>query len=129
MFGWFRRKNRTMRTPNRDAPPRPIRCPARLHNGQCLACEAPEAEAPELLAPLTDGNSTTYFVRQPQTPEEVEHACNAISVCCVADLRYGGTDRSIINQLGNNPLMCDYIIKAGELVRSDQAPIDEPDGR
>ena len=92
MFGWFRKK--------RSEPPRPRRCPLNAPGpfyttGQCLACEAPEDEAPDLLAPLTGGNYTTYFVRQPRTPEEVERACNAIRVCCVMDLRYGGTDRAI----------------------------------
>jgi hypothetical protein len=82
--------------------------------GQCLACEAPEAEAPELLAPLTDGNWDTYFVRQPETQEEVEHACTAIEVCCVTALRYGGTDQSIIHRLGNNPVYSDYIVVRGK---------------
>jgi hypothetical protein len=35
--------------------------------GGCTACGAPEAEAPTLLAPLTDDNLDTYFVRQPET--------------------------------------------------------------
>lgn len=86
--------------------------------GDCLQCEAPEAEAPELLAPLNDDNLNTYFVRQPYTAVETEHACNAIRVCCVCALRYGGTDRSIITKLGNNPEHSDYILDgAGALVR------------
>ena len=40
--------------------------------GQCLACGTPEAEAPMLLAPLAADNWDTYFVRQPETLEEVE---------------------------------------------------------
>ena len=31
--------------------------------GDCMQCEAPEAEAPELLAPLNDENPDTFFVR------------------------------------------------------------------
>lgn len=77
--------------------------------GDCLFCEAPEAEAPELLAPLTNDNMHTYFVRQPSTPAEIEHACMALRVCCVAALRYGGKDRSIIERLNNDPEYCDYI--------------------
>ncbi len=76
----------------------------------CLQCEAPEHEAPELLAPLNDDNLNTYFIRQPTTQEETERACNALRVCCVAALRYGGTDRGIIQRLGNSPEYCDYII-------------------
>jgi hypothetical protein len=80
--------------------------------GDCLSCEAPELEAPDLLAPLSLENMDTYFVRQPATPEEVANACMAARVCCVAALRYGGRDRSIINQLQNNPELCDYIQSA-----------------
>src|SRR4051794_16449455 len=64
--------------------------------GDCLACEAPEHEAPELLAPLNDRNYDTYFVRQPGCADEIEHACRALEVCCVAALRYGGKNRAII---------------------------------
>jgi hypothetical protein len=32
----------------------------------------PEVVAPSLLAEINDGNSDTYFARQPESPEEVE---------------------------------------------------------
>ena len=84
--------------------------------GNCLQCEAPEHEAPELLADLNEVNLDTYFVRQPQGESETEQACNAIRVCCVCALRYGGTDRSIIAKLENNPDYCDYVVRDnGEL--------------
>jgi len=76
----------------------------------CLQCEAPEAEAPELLAPLSDENLDTYFVRQPESDAEVARACMAARVCCTAALRYGGKNRSIIQQLQNSPELCDYFI-------------------
>jgi uncharacterized protein (TIGR02996 family) len=93
----------------------PGRCPLNVVGpfytcGQCLACEAPENEAPDLLAELNRGNSTTYFVRQPQTAAEIERACSAAVVCCVADVRYGGTDPKIITRLGNDPLYCDHLL-------------------
>jgi uncharacterized protein (TIGR02996 family) len=78
--------------------------------GDCLFCGAPEAEALDLLAELDLGNNTTYFVRQPRTTAEIERACQAAMVCCVADLRYGGTDPKIIKRLGNDPLYCDYFL-------------------
>ncbi len=83
---------------------RPERCPLTAAGpfytcGQCLACEAPEVEAPDLLAPLGVHNQTTYFVRQPETSSEIERACSAMQVCCVGDLRYGGTDPKIITML------------------------------
>jgi uncharacterized protein (TIGR02996 family) len=94
----------------------PRRCPLNVIGpfytcGDCLACEAPEGEAPDLLAELGAGNSTTYFVRQPRTVAEIERACNAAFVCCVADVRYGGTDPKIITRLGNDPLYCDHLLE------------------
>ena len=78
--------------------------------GDCLACDAPESEAPDLLAPLSIENTDTYFVKQPQTDEEVERACRAMEVCCVAALRYGGKDEEIIKRLGNNADYCDFLL-------------------
>ena len=81
--------------------------------GGCLACGAPEYEAPELMSTLDDDNWETYFVRQPETPEEVEHACRAIEVCCLATLRYGGRDPAVIRRLGNRPEYCDHLLTDG----------------
>ena len=86
-----------------------------IWSNHCLACALPEAEAPELLAVLDDNNLNTYFVRQPETPEEIGHAISAALVCCTTALRYGGKDKSIIDRLGNNPAYCDYIDREGVL--------------
>jgi hypothetical protein len=129
MFGWFRRwKNRirVLEGESGSVHHHPKRCPFNAPGpfytmGGCLACEAPEAEAPDLLAPLTGGNATTYFMRQPETSEETERACRAIEVCCVMDLRYGGTDRAIIKRLGNNPAASDFVIQDDSLVLGNEA--------
>src|SRR5688572_29965821 len=81
--------------------------------GGCAACGAPEAEAPELLAPLDDENFETYFIRQPETPAEIEQACRALEVCCLVTLRYGGQDPSIIRRLGNRSEYCDHLLPGG----------------
>gem|GEM_PF-4238285 len=87
--------------------------------GDCLWCGAPEAEAPTLLAPLDDSNLDTYFVRQPESSEEVDQAINAMKVCCVDALRYGGRDKKIISKLDNDPAWCDYVMtEKGSLVRT-----------
>lgn len=78
--------------------------------GECMSCGTPEIMAPELLAPLDDTNSETFFLKQPETPEEIEHACQAIEVCCADALRYGGKDPAIIERLGNNPNCCDHLL-------------------
>jgi hypothetical protein len=73
----------------------------------CLACMLPEGEAPTLLN-ADEEEYETFFIRQPQTPEEIEQACCAIEVCCTEALRYGGKDKAIIKRLGNKPAYCDY---------------------
>lgn len=78
--------------------------------GDCMACGAPELEAPHLLAALVGDNYDTYFVRQPATPDEVEQACRALESCCVGALRYGGQDPLIIQRLGNDPGYCDHLL-------------------
>jgi hypothetical protein len=78
--------------------------------GECLWCGAPELEAPELLHPLTDEDLETYFVRQPATPAEVEHACRVASVCCTTSIRYGGRDAAVIRRLGNTGEYCDFVV-------------------
>lgn len=62
----------------------------------CTLCGAPEVEAHGLMANSDEG---CYFIRQPQTEEEIEHAINAITVSCVSAVRYGGTDQKIIKKL------------------------------
>ena len=81
--------------------------------GGCTACGAPEEAAPDLLAPLSDDNYHTYFVRQPVTVEEIERACHAAEVCCVSALRYAGTDPAIIRRLGNRSEFCNHLLPGG----------------
>lgn len=84
--------------------------------GDCLWCGAPEAEAPTLYAPFDETYTETHFVRQPSTPEETKEAIASALFCCVGAIRYGGRDREIISQLGNNPRYCDYsTTECGEL--------------
>ena len=91
--------------------------------GDCMACGAPEAEAPELFAPLEGENYETYFLRQPASPTEVERCCKAAAACCLSAVRYGGRMRAIIRALGNNPDVCDYIVAWwGGVVRAWPAP-------
>ena len=81
--------------------------------GDCMACGAPEAEAPDLFSPLTDEDLETYFARQPTTPEDVISACRAARACCVSAVRYAGRDPAIIEQLGNSGEYSDYVIGPG----------------
>lgn len=82
--------------------------------GECLACTMPEAEAPECLAPLSDDNNYhTYFLRQPETSEEIERVCVAAEVCCVSAIRYSGNEQTIIRRLGNREEYCDNLLPGG----------------
>lgn len=80
--------------------------------GQCLACAAPQELAPSLLSDLAANDLDTFFVRQPETAEEIDQACCGIQICCVSDLRYGGQDAAIISRLGNTPEYSDFLIDA-----------------
>jgi hypothetical protein len=95
--------------------------------GECLACGAPEVEAPGLLAPLEGETYDTYFVRQPSTADEVEQACRAMEVCCTTALRYGGHDPAIILRLGNDPQYCDHPLPYGPHPASQAQPEGVPE--
>ncbi|HEY7087185.1 MAG TPA: type II CAAX endopeptidase family protein [Tepidisphaeraceae bacterium] len=66
---------------------------------QCLRCCLPHGEAPELMNDCKVEFRECYFRRQPQTPEEVEHAIQAIWVSELHCIRYGGSDQTIIRRL------------------------------
>lgn len=127
MFKWLRNLILTDTLPSAPSEPParprserlPLNVPGPFYTcGDCLWCGLPQSEAPDLLAPLKGDNTYTYFAKQPQTPEEIERACKAIMCCCVSDLRYGGTDPSIIAQLENEPEVCDYVVRGGQVVPS-----------
>ena len=86
-------------------------CPGPWYTtGGCMACGAPEAEAPTLFPPAEPEELETFFVRQPSTASEIEAACRAAQVCCVNAVRYGGRDRGIIRRLGNTADYSDFIV-------------------
>jgi hypothetical protein len=72
-----------------------------VEDGMCIACTVPEHEAPELMA-HAEGRDLIYhcyFRRQPETPEEVEHAIRAVCVSCCGAVQYGGSDPSILDRV------------------------------
>jgi hypothetical protein len=70
-------------------------------DGMCIACAAPEHEAPDLMAHdlAADGIYHCYFKRQPETAEELERAVMAVAVGCCGAVRYGGTNPTILHRL------------------------------
>jgi len=85
-------------------------------NDGCITCGAPNAEAPELVGWHDEPCGTTLyrhciFRRQPETPEEIEHAIRSMSVSCVENLRYRGTDPVILGRLRDMGMghLCDAL--------------------
>ncbi len=71
-----------------------------VEDSMCIACTAPEHEAPELMAHTEEGTIYhCYFRRQPETPEEVEHAICAVYVSCCGAVQYDGTDPEVLGRL------------------------------
>jgi hypothetical protein len=68
-------------------------------HGACIACGAPEAEAPDLIAHSEKEYGHCYFKKQPKTPDELDRAINALAVSCIAGIRYGGKDEKILRRL------------------------------
>jgi len=92
---------------------------------ECLDCGLPESEAPDLLAPMGDDHYDTYFIKQPESEEEVERAIAACLSCCTAALRYSGKDKKILKRLGKG--YCDFKIdEDGSIIANKIKKIEEP---
>lgn len=83
-----------------------------VEENACTLCGAPEVEAGGMMGHSTEG---CYFIRQPQTEEEIEQAINAIAVSCVGAVRYGGKNQKIIRKLYDigHEKECDYLLTVG----------------
>jgi hypothetical protein len=86
-----------------------------VEDGMCMACTAPEHEAPELIFfdPEATAGYHCFFKRQPKTPEEIERAITAVAVGCCAGVRYAGIDPTIICRLLELgvPDTCDQVVR------------------
>ena len=78
--------------------------------GCCMRCCLPHGEAPNLLNDPKQPFEECFFRCQPQTPDEIDQAINAIWVSEVCALRYGGTNPAIISKLRAKGLaaQCDH---------------------
>ena len=65
-----------------------------VENGRCIACLAPEASAPNLMA--HDESGHCYFKCQPKNEEETYDAILAMKVSCCGAVQYVGKDKSIL---------------------------------
>lgn len=78
-------------------------------DGQCMACGAPEQQAPAL---MSNEEGHCYFLRQPITAEETNRAIRALFVSCCGAVRYGGQDPEVLRRLA----------ELGEADRCDHPP-------
>jgi hypothetical protein len=71
--------------------------PFYVEDGSCISCGAPEAEAPTLIgwSEKKAGAFHCYFKKQPETPEELDQAIQAVLVRCCFAVRYEGDDASV----------------------------------
>jgi hypothetical protein len=86
----------------------------------CIACCTPEAVAPEL---VTGGESDVgcYFMRQPESPQEIDAAISAMLSSCVGIFRYGGHDLEIRRRLAElgESRVCDHpLVGHPEVIRN-----------
>ena len=78
------------------------------------ACELPEREAPELMRMTEDRRYQSYFYKQPVTALEIAHAIEAVNICPIHDIRYGGKDPEIIKRIDSG--QADFkIFKNGQI--------------
>jgi uncharacterized protein (DUF433 family) len=72
-----------------------------VEDDMCMACAAPEPEAPDLMG-HTSGPAVgyhCYFKRQPENGGELAQAIMAVAVGCCGAVRYGGSDPYVIAEL------------------------------
>lgn len=69
-------------------------------DSECMACGAPEAQAPDLMA-HDDNSDHCYFRKQPTSPDEIDRACLAVLVSCCGAVRYGGDDPAVEGRMSD----------------------------
>jgi hypothetical protein len=80
-----------------------------VEDQHCIACQAPEHEAADLMA--HDETDHCYFKRQPATSEELARAIRAVAVGCCGAVRYGGREPRVIAWLKSlrGDKECDHV--------------------
>ncbi len=83
-----------------------------VEKDSCVTCLAPHVVAPELMG-FDEERGHCYFKRQPQTPEEIEHAIDAVTIQEFSNLRYAGSDPYILKKLEElgSTECCDYFAR------------------
>lgn len=77
-------------------------------------CGQPEAAAPDLVKMSDKRGLQSFFYKQPTTEVEVQRAIDAVNVCPIHELRYGGKDPGIIARV--DPDLSDYRVVDGQVI-------------
>ena len=96
-------------------PRNPLNVPGPFYTeaNLCLVCCLSEGEAPDLMGleeDLANPMFGCFFKKQPETPEELDRAFQAMAVNCIDTLRYAGRDPEILHRLRELGMegQCDY---------------------
>lgn len=78
--------------------------PFYVQQDYCITCRTPESVAPDLIGfhegpPATGAHSHCYFKKQPQTPEEIARAVQAVWANCCGSYWYAGSDPEVKDKL------------------------------
>jgi hypothetical protein len=90
------------------AHPRNAAGPFYIRSGECMACGAPEGQAPTMMS--HDERGHCFFVRQPSTENEIDEAILGLWVSCCGAVRYRGQNGKILTRFAEQGLaeQCDY---------------------
>jgi hypothetical protein len=64
----------------------------------CTSCGVPQSIAPELVGWVDDKSGPCYWIRQPETADELDRAINVLHTQELGCHRYSGTDPAILKR-------------------------------
>ena len=73
----------------------------------CMSCGVPQAIAPDLVGWTNDKLPNCYWIKQPQTADELDRAIKIINTQEIGCHRYAGSDRAILRRLPAED--CDHL--------------------
>jgi ferredoxin len=104
-----------------ERTPKNVPGPFYVIKDECIACGAPEAEAPTLMA-FDDDAGSCYFRRQPSDPAETDRAIRAVWASCCGAVRYGGSEPAVLARLRIDAPVRNRVTFLGP--RTDCSPVE-----
>jgi hypothetical protein len=93
--------------------------PFYVEDNNCISCEAPVHEAPDLMDFQGEPGYSYHcrFRRPPETENELQQAIDAVRVGCCGAVRYVGNDKTIFDRI-NDPSVCDALSESDDRLNS-----------